>query len=109
MWAHTRPNPSIKLKFPYQRPRLLWGANQLSQKDKGGGFGPYQSPIETNILSTQIRACACPIGYFPLSHKSTKETTSNKKRSLCGQIALEEKHYHNKSPKMGPKWQLSSI
>jgi len=74
--------------------------NQVKKTSKGGGFGPYQAPIDTNILNTQIRACTCPMGYYPLSHKSTKEATSKKRRSLYDQIALQGQHHHNKSHKM---------
>jgi len=42
-------------------------------------------------------------GYYPLSHKRTpiKEVTSNKRENLYGQIALQELHHDNKSPKNG--------
>ena len=62
---------------------------QVKKTSKGGGFGPYQAPIETNILNIEIRARTCLMGYYPLSHKSTNEATSNKKRSPYGQIALQ--------------------
>jgi len=70
--------------------------NEVKKASKGGDLGSYQAPIETNILNTQIRAFTCPMAYYPLSHKSIKKATSNKKRSLYGQIVLQGQHHGNK-------------
>ena len=69
--------------------------NQVKKTSEEEGFGPYQAPIETNILNTQIRACICLMGYYPLLHMSTKEATSNKRGSFYGQIAPQELHHDN--------------
>jgi len=84
----------------------LWGANgraNLRTKPRKQANGEALTYIETNILNSQIRVCTCRIYHYPLSHKSTKEATTNKKKSLYSQIALQEQHHHNKNPKNGPK------
>ena len=75
--------------------------NQVKKNSKGGGFGLNQAPVDTNILSTQIKVCACPMDYFPLPHTSTptKEATSNKRESLYGQIILQRLFHDNKGLK----------
>jgi len=91
-----------KAKFQDQRAQLLWGAinmpnKQVKKTSKGESFGSDQVSINTNFLNTQIRARTCPMDYYPLLHKSTKEATSNKKRSLYGQITLHGQDHENKS------------
>jgi len=85
--------------------------NQVKKTNKGGSFGLNQASIDTNILSTQIIACTCLVGYHPLSHKSTpiKEVTSYKRKSLYDQITLQGQHHDNKSPKIDQRLQLSSV
>jgi len=72
--------------------------NQVKKISKRGSFGSNQAPIDTNILSTQIKVCTYLMGYYPLSHKSmpTKEATRNKRESLYGQIMLKGQGQENK-------------
>ena len=75
--------------------------NQVKKRSKGESFGLNQVPTDTNILSTQLKACTCLVGNYLLSHKSTrtKEAGSNKRESLYGQIAFQELHHTMKTLK----------
>ena len=76
LWAHIRPSPSIKPSFKIKGRNFYDVPIDQVRKRSKGELWPISSTIDINIKNTQTRACTCPQSYYPLSHKSTNEATS---------------------------------
>ena len=55
LWAHIKPNPSIKSSFKIKshdfcEVSINVRINQVKKTNKDGNFGLDQEPIDTNIL-----------------------------------------------------------